>query len=91
MYLLIAQGLWRRSVVGHVAGKMARTNIVGYVASFPIPEVVRRINSAYLAAKANPYVKFKIIWIFTWYDQQRSGCGKNTYISGRRCGTTARR
>ena len=71
-----------RSVVGHVAGKMTRTNIVGYVASFPIPEVVRGINSAYLAAKkANPYVKFKIIWIFTWYDPAKEADAAKTLIS----------
>ena len=57
-----------RSVIGHIAGKMTKSNTIGYVASFPIPEVVRGINSAYLAAKAaNPDVEFKIIWIFTWY------------------------
>ena len=71
-----------RSVVGHVAGKMTRTNIVGYVASFPIPEVVRGINSAYLAAKkANPYVKFKVIWIFTWYDPAKEADAAKTLIS----------
>ena len=71
-----------RSVVGHVAGKMTRTNIVGYVASFPIPEVVRGINSAYLAAKkANPYVKLKIIWIFTWYDPAKEADAAKTLIS----------
>ena len=61
---------------------MTRTNIVGYVASFPIPEVVRGINSAYLAAKkANPYVKFKIIWIFTWYDPAKEADAAKTLIS----------
>tara|TARA_Y200000002_G_scaffold257697_1_gene213752 strand:+ start:63 stop:1181 length:1119 start_codon:yes stop_codon:yes gene_type:complete len=71
-----------RSVVGHVAGKMTRTNIVGYVASFPIPEVVRGINSAYLAAKkANPNVKFKVIWIFTWYDPAKEADAAKTLIS----------
>ena len=49
-----------RSVIGHVAGKMTKSNTIGYVASYPIPEVVRGINSAYLAAKAaNPNVEFK--------------------------------
>ena len=58
-----------RTVIGHIAGHMTETNVVGYIASFPIPEVVRGINSAYLAAKkVNPDVEFKIVWVFTWFD-----------------------
>lgn len=58
-----------RSIIGHIAGHMTTSNQVGYIASFPIPEVVRGINSAYLAAKAvNPDVEFKIIWVNTWFD-----------------------
>ena len=41
-----------RSVIGHIAGHMTKTNTIGYIASFPIPEVIRGINSAYLAARA---------------------------------------
>ncbi len=58
-----------RHVIGLIAGKMTKTNTVGYIASFPIPEVVRGINAAYLAAKSvNPDVKFKVIWVSTWFD-----------------------
>ncbi len=58
-----------RYVVGLIAGKMTKTNTIGYIASFPIPEVVMGINSAYLAAKkVNPNVKFKIVWVSTWFD-----------------------
>ncbi|MEL6466005.1 MAG: BMP family ABC transporter substrate-binding protein [Pseudomonadota bacterium] len=58
-----------RAVQGHIAGKMTESNIIGYIASFPIPEVIRGINSAYLhAAKVNPDVEFKIIWVYTWFD-----------------------
>ena len=58
-----------RTVIGHIAGHMTESNVVGYIASFPIPEVVRGINSAYLAAKkVNPDVEFKIVWVFTWFD-----------------------
>ena len=70
-----------RSVIGHIAGKMTKSNIIGYVASFPIPEVVRGINSAYLAAKAaNPNVEFKIIWISTWYDPPKEAEAARTLI-----------
>ena len=58
-----------RYVVGLLAGKMSKSNTVGYIASFPIPEVVMGINAAYLGAKkVNPNVKFKVIWVNTWFD-----------------------
>ena len=58
-----------RAVQGHIAGKMTETNQIGYIASFPIPEVIRGINAAYLHAKrVNPDVEFNIIWVFTWFD-----------------------
>ncbi|CUJ85277.1 BMP family ABC transporter substrate-binding protein [Shimia thalassica] len=58
-----------RAVQGHIAGKMTKTNTIGYIASFPIPEVIRGINSAYLhAKKVNPDVQFKIVWAYTWFD-----------------------
>ena len=70
-----------RSVIGHIAGKMTKSNVVGYIASFPIPEVVRGINAAYLAAKAaNPNVKFKIVWVFTWFDPAKEADAANALI-----------
>ena len=48
---------------------MTETNTIGYIASFPIPEVIRGINSAYIAAKkVNHDVKLKIVWVYTWFD-----------------------
>ncbi|MFZ7092253.1 BMP family ABC transporter substrate-binding protein [Primorskyibacter sp. 2E233] len=58
-----------RAIQGHIAGSMTKTNKIGYIASFPIPEVIRGINSAYIhAKKVNPDVEFKIIWAYTWFD-----------------------
>ncbi|WP_299739672.1 BMP family ABC transporter substrate-binding protein [uncultured Roseobacter sp.] len=58
-----------RAIQGHIAGKMTKSNIIGYIASYPIPEVIRGINAAYIhAAKVNPDVEFKIIWAYTWFD-----------------------
>jgi simple sugar transport system substrate-binding protein len=58
-----------RAIQGHIAGKMTKSNIIGYIASYPIPEVIRGINAAYIhAKKANPDVEFKIIWAYTWFD-----------------------
>ena len=56
-----------RAVQGKLAGHMTRSNRVGYIASVPIPEVVRGINAAFIHAReVNPDVEFKIIWIFEW-------------------------
>ena len=58
-----------RHVIGLIASKMTKTNTIGYIASFPIPEVVMGINAAYLAAKSvNPNVKMKVVWVSTWFD-----------------------
>ena len=58
-----------RAVQGLIAGRMTKTNKIGYIGSFPIPEVIRGINSSYLHAKrVNPDVEFSIIWVFTWFD-----------------------
>ena len=58
-----------RAVIGTIAGMMTKTNVIGYVASFPIPEVVRGINAMTLAArKVNPDVQVKVVWVNTWFD-----------------------
>jgi simple sugar transport system substrate-binding protein len=70
-----------RTVIGHIAGKMTKTNTIGYIASYPIPEVIRGINAAYLAAKAvNPDIKFKIVWVFTWFDPAKEADAASTLI-----------
>tara|TARA_Y100001968_G_scaffold299629_1_gene310444 strand:- start:3853 stop:4998 length:1146 start_codon:yes stop_codon:yes gene_type:complete len=70
-----------RHVIGLIAGKMTKTNTIGYIASFPIPEVVRGINAAYIAAKSvNPNVKFKIVWVSTWFDPGKEADAANALI-----------
>ena len=71
-----------RTISGHIAGHLTKTNTIGYIASFPIPEVVRGINAFYLAAsKVNPDIKIKIIWAFTWYDPGKEADAANTLIN----------
>jgi simple sugar transport system substrate-binding protein len=71
-----------RTIAGHIAGKESKTGVVGYIASFPIPEVVRGINSFMLAAqKVNPDIKVKIIWAFTWYDPGKEADAAQTLIN----------
>ncbi len=70
-----------RAVIGHIAGRMTKTNTVGYIASFPIPEVIMGINAAYFhAKKANPAVQFKIVWAFTWFDPKLEADAANALI-----------
>jgi len=63
-----------RAILGHIAGEMTKTNVIGYVASFPIPEVIRGINAMAIAArKVNPDVTIKVIWVNTWFDPGKEG------------------
>ena len=58
-----------RYLSGIVAGKMTKTNIAGFIASFPIPEVIRGINAFTLGMRSvNPDAEVKVIWISSWYD-----------------------
>jgi simple sugar transport system substrate-binding protein len=58
-----------RYVAGVIAGKLSKSGIVGYVGSFPIPEVVSGINAFMLGARSvSPNMKIKVVWANTWYD-----------------------
>ena len=53
-----------RAVIGTMAGMMSKTGTAGYIASFPIPEVVMGINAFTLAAqKVNPDFTTKVVWL----------------------------
>ena len=56
-------------LAGVVAGSMTKTNTIGFVGSFPIPEVLRNINAFTLGAQSvNPKIKTKVVWVNTWFD-----------------------
>ena len=58
-----------RYVQGVIAAKMSQKGVAGYIASFPIPEVVMGINAFMLGAQSvNPDFKLKIVWANTWFD-----------------------
>jgi basic membrane protein A len=58
-----------RYIQGVIAGKMSKAGVLGYIASFPIPEVIMGINATMLGAQTvNPNIKVKIIWANTWFD-----------------------
>jgi simple sugar transport system substrate-binding protein len=69
-------------LLGVIAGKMTKTNSLGVVASFPIPEVIRNINAFTLGAQSvNPAVKTKVIWVSSWYDPAKERQAAETLIA----------
>jgi simple sugar transport system substrate-binding protein len=71
-----------RYVIGQIAGKMTKSNTIGYIVSFPIPEVISGINSFMLGAQSvNPNVKVKIIWVNSWYDPGKEADAAKVLIS----------
>ncbi len=63
-----------RAVTGLLAGHMTKANKIGYIASFPIPEVIRGINASFIhAKKANPDVEMSVVWVYTWFDPAKEG------------------
>ncbi len=58
-----------RYIIGQIAAKMSKSHTVGYVASFPIPEVVAGIDAFMLGAQSiDPTMKVKIVWVNSWFD-----------------------
>ena len=58
-----------RYIIGQVAAKISKSGVAGYIASFPIPEVVMGINAFILGAQTvNPDFKLKVIWVNSWFD-----------------------
>jgi basic membrane protein A len=69
-------------LIGTIAGQMTKSNTLGFIGSFPIPSVVRNINSMTLGAQAvNPKVKTKAIWVNTWYDPGKERQAADTLIA----------
>ena len=58
-----------RYLAGVAAGRMTRTNTAGYVAGFPIPEVLQGINAFTLGMRSvNPKARVNVVWINAWFD-----------------------
>lgn len=67
---------------GIIAGKMTKSNTLGFVGSFPVPEVIRNINAFTLGAQSvNPKIKTKIIWVNSWYDPAKERQAAETLIA----------
>jgi len=69
-------------MAGVIAGMMTKSNTLGFVGSFPIPEVLRNINSFTLGAQSvNPKIKLKVVWVNTWFDPPKEGEAAQSLIN----------
>jgi simple sugar transport system substrate-binding protein len=58
-----------RYIQGQIAAKVSKAGVLGYIGSFPIPEVISGINATMIGAQTvNPNIKVKIIWVNSWFD-----------------------
>jgi basic membrane protein A len=71
-----------RYLAGIVAGRMTRSNVAGYVAAFPIPEVVMGINAFTRGMRSvNPNAQMKVVWVNAWFDPGRERQAAETLVS----------
>jgi simple sugar transport system substrate-binding protein len=69
-------------LAGIVAGEMTKSNVIGFVGSFPIPEVLRNINAFTLGAQSvNPKVKTRVVWVNTWFDPPKEAEAAQSLIN----------
>lgn len=70
-----------RYLAGWLAGKTSRTGIAGYVAGFPVPEVVQGINAFAIGLReANPKAQLRVLWLNSWFDPAREREAAQTLI-----------
>ena len=70
-------------LAGIIAGNMTRTDLLGFVASIPVPEVVRNINAFTLGAQSvNPSARTRVVWINKWLDPARESEAAQSLING---------
>jgi basic membrane protein A len=70
-------------MAGVIAGKMTKSNTLGVVASIPIPEVIRNINSFTMGAQSsNPKVKTKVVWVNEWFNPPKETEAATSLING---------
>jgi simple sugar transport system substrate-binding protein len=71
-----------RYIIGQIAAKMSKGGTIGYIGSFPIPEVVAGINAFMLGAQSvRPDMKIKVVWVNSWYDPGKEADAAKALIS----------
>ena len=69
-------------LLGVLAGRTSKTNTIGFVGSFPIPEVIRNIDAWTVGARSvNPNIKTRVIWVDTWYDPGKERQAAETLVA----------
>jgi len=69
-------------LAGMSAGAETKSNTIGFVAPFPIPEVVRHINAYTLGAQSvNPAATVKVVWVNSWFDPTNERKAADSLIS----------
>ena len=71
-----------RYLTGVIAGEMTKSNVLGYVAAFPIPEVLQGINAFIQGARSvNPKAELRVIWVNSWFDPGKERQASLTLMS----------
>jgi len=71
-----------RYLTGVIAGEMTKSNVLGYVAAFPIPEVLQGINAFIQGARSvNPKAELRVIWVNSWFDPGKERQAATTLLS----------
>ncbi len=61
-----------RWLAGWLAGRQSKAGVAGYVAGFPVPEVVQGLNAFTLGMRAaNPRAEVRVVWLNAWFDPAR--------------------
>ena len=82
MSLVNARFYEGRYLTGVIAGEMTQSNVLGYVAAFPIPEVLQGINAFIKGARSvNPKAELRVIWVNSWYDPGKERQAAMTLMS----------
>jgi basic membrane protein A len=72
-----------RYVSGQIAGKMTKSNQLGYVAAFPIPEVIRGINAFTRGVRSvNSEATVNVVWTSTWFDPAKERAAAEALLDG---------
>jgi len=71
-----------RYLTGVIAGEVTKSNVLGYVAAFPIPEVLQGINAFIQGARSvNPNAELRVIWVNSWFDPGKERQASLTLMS----------
>jgi basic membrane protein A and related proteins len=72
-----------RWLAGYLAGRTSKSGVAGYVAGFPVPEVIQGLNAFTLGMRAaNPEARVRVLWLNAWFDPARERDAATTLVNG---------